>query len=57
MIEVTKPFDKKQFGKGFHGKPHGAARDRFLVSLGIRVSRFTGKQVEFETERVLSEID
>ena len=40
-----------------HGKRHDAARDRFLVSLGIRVLRFTGKQVELETERVLSEID
>jgi len=31
------------------------ARDRFMLSQGIRVLRFTGKQVEFETESVLAQ--
>ncbi len=39
------------------GKRYDADRDRFMKSQGIRVLRFTGKQVELETDLVLSEID
>lgn len=39
------------------GSNHDEARDRFLHSEGINVLRFTGKQVELETEWVLSQID
>ncbi len=39
------------------GKLHDEARDRFMRSQGIRVLRFTGKQVETETEWVLAQID
>ena len=39
------------------GRRHDEARDRFMYSQGIRVLRFTGKQVETETELVLAQID
>ena len=39
------------------GRLHDEARDRFTHSQGIRVLRFTGKQVELETEWVLVQID
>ncbi len=39
------------------GRRHDEARDRFMNSQGIRVLRFTGKQVEFETDSVLEKID
>ncbi len=39
------------------GRVHDEARDRFMHSQGIRVLRFTGKQVETETEWVLAQID
>ena len=39
------------------GRLHDDARDRFMHSQGIRVLRFTGKQVETETELVLAQID
>ena len=39
------------------GRLHDEARDRFMHSQGIRVLRFTGKQVETETELVLAQID
>ncbi len=38
------------------GRVHDEARDRFMHSQGIRVLRFTGKQVETETEWVLAQI-
>ena len=39
------------------GRLHDEARDRFMHLQGIRVVRFTGKQVETETELVLAQID
>ncbi len=39
------------------GRLYDEARDRFMRSQGIRVLRFTGKQVELETEWVLAQID
>ncbi len=39
------------------GRVHDEARDRFMHSQGIRVRRFTGKQVETEPEWVLAQID
>ena len=39
------------------GQAYDAARDRWLASQGIEVLRFTGKQVDFETEAVLDTID
>ena len=39
------------------GRLHDEARDRFMHLQGIRVVRFTGKQVETETELVLTQID
>ncbi len=39
------------------GRVHDEARDRFMHSQGIRVLRFTGKQVETEPEWVLAQID
>ncbi len=39
------------------GRLHDAARDRFMLSQDIRVLRFTGKQVELETDWVLAQID
>ena len=39
------------------GRIYDEARDRFMHSQGIRVLRFTGKQVETETELVLAQID
>jgi len=39
------------------GKRYDEARDRFMNSQGIRVLRFTGKQVELETDSVLEQID
>jgi adenine-specific DNA-methyltransferase len=39
------------------GRIHDEARDRFMHSQGIRVLRFTGKQVETETHWVLAQID
>ena len=39
------------------GRLHDKARDRFMQTQGIRVLRFTGKQVELETAWVLAEID
>ena len=38
-------------------KRYDEARDRFMNSQRIRVLRFTGKQVEIETEWVLAQID
>ena len=39
------------------GKRYDEARDRFMNSQGIRVLRFTAKQVELETDLVLEQID
>ncbi len=39
------------------GKAYDAARDRWMNSQGIEVLRFSGKEVEFETESVLCSID
>ena len=39
------------------GRIDDEARDKFTHSQGIRVLRFTGKQVELETEWVLTQID
>jgi len=39
------------------GRLHDEARDRFMHSQGIRVLRFTGKQVETETDCILAQID
>ena len=39
------------------GRIYDEARDRFMHLQGIRVLRFTGKQVETETELVLAQID
>ena len=39
------------------GRLHDEARDRFMHSEGICVLRFTGKQVETETDWVLAQID
>jgi len=39
------------------GQRHDAQRDRWMSRQGIRVLRFTGKQVEFETESVLQTIE
>ena len=39
------------------GRLHDEARDRFMIAQSIRVLRFTGKQVELETEWVLAQID
>lgn len=36
---------------------HDQARDQYLLLQGMRVLRFTGKQVELETESVLAQID
>jgi very-short-patch-repair endonuclease len=39
------------------GRFHDEARDRFMHSQGIRVLRFTSKQVETEIDWVLAQID
>ena len=39
------------------GRLHDESRDRFMHSQGIRVLRFTGKQVETETDWVLARKD
>ena len=39
------------------GKAYDEARDRFMQAQGIRVLRFTGKQVEFDTEWVIAQIE
>ena len=39
------------------GRLHDEARDRFMIAQGLRVLRFTGKQVELETEWILAQID
>lgn len=39
------------------GQQRDAARDRYMAEQGIRVLRFTGKQVELETELLLKSID
>jgi very-short-patch-repair endonuclease len=39
------------------GRNHDEARDRFMHLQGIRILRFTGKQVETETDWVLAQID
>ncbi|MFM2094577.1 MAG: hypothetical protein RIS70_1701 [Planctomycetota bacterium] len=38
------------------GRRHDAIRDRWMTEQGIRVLRFTGKQMELETESVLKAI-
>lgn len=39
------------------GRIHDDARDQFMHSQGIRIMRFTGKQVETETDWVLTQVD
>ena len=39
------------------GRLHDETRDRFMIAQGIRVLRFTGKQVELETDWVLAQSD
>ena len=66
-----KPMDQRQFARHLRqcqntygrdhfteqGRLHDEARDRFMHSQGIRVLRFTGKQVETEIDWVLAQID
>ena len=39
------------------GKKYDAARDRWMLEQGIHVLRFTGNQIEFETQSVSDEIE